>query len=116
MATISEGGDMRKQEPAIRTINASAARQQWSELLNKVFRRETRVVVEKSGIPVAAIIAADDLQRLMRLEAERAEDFKILEEIGTAFKEVAPEEMERAVDRAVAEARAENRRRAAPPA
>lgn len=26
-------------------------------LLNRVFRREARVIVEKSGIPVAAIIA-----------------------------------------------------------
>lgn len=54
----------------------------WNALLNRVFRREARVIVEKSGIPVAAIIAADDLQRLMRLEAERAKDFEILEEIG----------------------------------
>ena len=37
-------------------MKASEARAQWSQLLNKVFRSQTRVVVEKSGIPVAAVI------------------------------------------------------------
>jgi prevent-host-death family protein len=49
-----------------KTIKASDARQQFSQLLNEVFREESRVVVEKSGIPVAAIIPAKDLQRLTK--------------------------------------------------
>jgi prevent-host-death family protein len=58
-----------------KTIKASVARQQFSKMLNEVFRGESRVVVEKSGIPVAAIIPAKDLQLLARLEQERAERF-----------------------------------------
>jgi prevent-host-death family protein len=42
-------------------MNASQARENWSEVINKVFLKETRVIVEKSGIPVAAIISAEDL-------------------------------------------------------
>jgi prevent-host-death family protein len=68
-----------------KAIKASEARRQFSQLLNEVFRRESRVLVEKSGIPVAAIISAKDLQLLARLEAERAERFKIPDEIGDAF-------------------------------
>jgi prevent-host-death family protein len=92
-----------------KTMKASEARQQFSKLLNEVFRGESRVVVEKSGIPVAAIISASDLQLLARLEQERAEQFKILTEIGGAFKDVPLEEIEREVKRAITQVRREKR-------
>jgi prevent-host-death family protein len=92
-----------------KTIKASDARQQFSQLLNEVFREESRVVVEKSGIPVAAIIPAKDLVLLARLEQERAEQFKILNERGEAIKDVPPEEIEREVKRAITQVRREKR-------
>ena len=36
---------MREREPMTQTMKSSDARQQWSQLLNKVFRKETRVIV-----------------------------------------------------------------------
>jgi prevent-host-death family protein len=84
-------------EPMTKTIKASVARQQFSKVLNDVFRGESRVVVEKSGIPVAAIISASDFKRLARLEAERNRDFDILDELREAFKDVPAEEIEREV-------------------
>jgi prevent-host-death family protein len=102
---------MQEPEPMTKTIKASVARQQFSQLLNEVFRRETRVLVEKSGIPVAAIISASDFKRLARLEQERAERFKILDEIGAAFKDVPAEEIEREVKRAITQVRQQNRQR-----
>lgn len=107
---------MREREPMTQTVKASEARQQWSELLNKVFRKETRVIVEKSGIPVAAIVSAEDLERLNRFEQERRERFKALEETWAAFKDVPPEEIETEVARALEQVRAENRQKAQPPA
>src|SRR5438445_12716599 len=74
-------GEMREREPTTQTMKASQARQEFSQLLNKVFRRETRVIVEKSGIPVAAIISAEDLERLTQLEAERQARIKVIDEI-----------------------------------
>jgi len=111
MTTDMKGTDIPERGPTAQTIKASDARQRFSELINKVFRRETRVIVEKSGIPVAAIISAQDLELLNRLEAERQREFAILREIGEAFRDVKPEEIEREVSRAIAEARAENRKR-----
>jgi antitoxin (DNA-binding transcriptional repressor) of toxin-antitoxin stability system len=96
-------------EPMTRTIKASVARQQFSQLLNEIFRQESRAVVEKSGIPVAAIIPAKDLDLLARLEQERAEQFKILNEIGEAFKDVPAEKIEREVKRAITQVRREKR-------
>jgi prevent-host-death family protein len=98
-------------QPSTRTVKASEARQQWSQLLNSVFRREARVVVEKSGIPVAALISITDLEWLERFQARRARDFAILEESQAAFKDVPPDEIEREVAKAIAEVRAENRER-----
>lgn len=90
-------------------IKASEARQQWSQILNKVFRSQTRIVVEKSGIPVAAVISAEDLERFKRLEEQRAQRFKVLDRIGEAFKNVPEEEIDREVARAVSEVRAQRR-------
>ena len=104
---------MPERQPMTQTINVTEARQKWSQLLNKVFRRETQVIVEKSGIPVAAIIAAEDLERFKRWEAQRAERFKILDRIGEAFKDETPEESDHLAARAVAEARESHRQQAA---
>ena len=68
---------MRERESVTQTMKASQVRQEWSKLLNTVFRDKTRVVVEKSGIPVVAIVSAEDLKRLQQLEAQRAERFKV---------------------------------------
>jgi prevent-host-death family protein len=100
---------MREREPVTRTMRASEVRQQWSQLINSVFRREARILVEKSGIPVAAVISAQDLERLTRFEEDRGRDFAILDEVGAAFKDVPPEELEHEVARALADVRAEHR-------
>ncbi len=105
---------MQEQEPMTKTIKASVARQQFSQLLNDVFRKESRIVVEKSGIPVAAIISASDFTRLARLEAERNKDFAILDEMREAFKDVPAEEIEREVARAINQVRKENRTKQSP--
>ena len=102
---------MRERQPTIQTIKSSEAKQTWSKLLNRVFRREARIVVEKSGIPVAALISPEDLKLFARLEAERDRDFAAIERIGEAFKDVAPEEIEREVTKAIAQVRAEKLRR-----
>lgn len=90
-------------------MKASDVRAQWSQLLNKVFRDKTRVVVEKSGIPVAAVISAEDLQRFTQMEEQREKRFKALDKMREAFKDVSPEEIDREVKRAISQVRAENR-------
>jgi prevent-host-death family protein len=88
---------MREREPMTKTMKASEARQQFSHLLNEVFRRETRVIVEKSGIPVAAIISAEDLNKIKQLEAQQAERFKLLERMRAGFSDLSEEQIQRDV-------------------
>ena len=95
-------------------MKASDVRQQWSQVLNKVFRSQTRVMIEKSGIPVAAVISAEDLERLTRLEEQRERNFSILDEIGEKFKDVPAKEIEREVNKTLSEVRAEDHQKSSP--
>ena len=83
------------------------ARPQLSELLNRVFRLEARMLISKGNIPVAAIVSVDDLERLNQLDAEREADFAIFDQISAKFQDQTPEDIEREVAKALAEVRAE---------
>jgi len=102
---------MRARDSMTQTMKISEVKTHLSDVVNRVYRQEARVVVEKSGIPVAALVSTSDLARLDRLDKERAERFKVLDEMRAAFKDVPPEETERETDRITAEIRAEDRRR-----
>ena len=101
----------RQQELAAETVNVTEARRGWSALLDRVFRRESRVIIEKSGIPVAAVISYQDYEFFLQMKARRDQHFEALGEFSEAFKDVSPEEIEREVAKANAEVRAENRER-----
>ena len=96
-------------QPTTETLKISQVKQGLNALVNRVYRRETRVLIEKSGIPVAGIVSAQDLERLERLDRERDEQFTVLAEIGAAFKDVPIEELEREIARSIAEVRAARR-------
>ena len=91
------------------TMKFTDARQQLSRVVNRVARHETRVLIEKSGVPVAALVSADDLERLNALEERRKEQFGAMVEISRAFADVPDDELERELAKAQAEARAELR-------
>ena len=82
---------MREQQPITQTLNVSDARKHFSTLVNQVARKEARVLVEKSGAPVAAIVSAEDLRRLQQFDEQRDRDFAILAEIGAELGSLQPE-------------------------
>ena len=90
---------MREQEPMTQTMKISDVRGQLNTLVNQVYRKETRVVVEKSGIPVAGLVSAEDLQRLEQLDRERSARFAVIDEVRAAFAGVPDAEIERETDR-----------------
>ncbi len=100
---------MREQEPMTQTMKISDVKSKLSSLVNEVYRKETRVLVEKSGIPVAAIISADDLTRLAQLEQERAQRFEVIDRVRDAFRDVPAEQIEQETDRIIAGIRAADR-------
>ncbi|HEY9692514.1 MAG TPA: type II toxin-antitoxin system Phd/YefM family antitoxin [Oculatellaceae cyanobacterium] len=50
------------------TIAASIARKLFPDLLNRVGFGHERILVERRGKPIAAIVSIEDLQRLEALE------------------------------------------------
>jgi prevent-host-death family protein len=91
------------------TVKISDVENQFATLVNEVNHSHTRVIVEKRGVPVAAIISADDLERLSQLDRSREELFKVIDRMREAFKDVPHEEIERETDRIIARNRAANR-------
>src|SRR5204862_6151370 len=53
-------------------VNVTEVRNRLGEILNRINRGEERVVVEKSGVPVAAIISLREYEQFQRVMAERA--------------------------------------------
>jgi prevent-host-death family protein len=101
---------MTKQEkPTNKVIKATEARDRLPQLLNSVHRGEGRVVIERSGIPVAAIVSPEDLAALDRMDQQRAELAGVLSEMREAFKDVPQEEIKEETNKAVAEVRAQMR-------
>jgi prevent-host-death family protein len=104
-------GDKRlsSRKPVVETKKVSEARSQLGSLVDRVRRRETRVLLEKNGVPVAGIVSAKDLARLERQDEEREKAFEALGEVSKKFLDVPVEELERQVALALAEVRAERR-------
>ena len=101
---------MTKQEKQTnKVVKATEARDQLPQILNSVYRGQGRVVIERSGIPVAAIVSPQDLAALNRLDEQRAELAGVLAEMREAFRDVPQEEIEEETNRAVAEVRAQMR-------
>lgn len=51
-----------------RTVSVAQAKNRFSDLLNRVTNRHERVIVAKRGKPVGAIVSAQDLERLEKIE------------------------------------------------
>ncbi len=96
---------MAEREPVTQTVTTTDASQGFQKLVDKVSHRETRVVVEEDGKPVAAIISAPDFERFNRSEALRLEWNQILSRMRDPFKNVSEERLQRDVTEVVKEVR-----------
>ena len=96
-------------QPSIETIASSRVRQDFANLVERVRTQRTRVIVQKSGVPVAAIISLDDLERLDRIDSDRLRRFAFLQTMRIPFADISPEEIDRELNLALEEVRAEMR-------
>jgi prevent-host-death family protein len=86
-------------------MRISEVKNTLSSLVNRVYRKEMRVLVEKAGIPVAALVSAEDLARLQQFDREWEARTRAIERFSQAFADVPPEEAEAEVARIIAERR-----------
>jgi prevent-host-death family protein len=81
-----------------------------ANLVDAVSRKETRVLIEKRGTPVAALVSPADLERLLHIERERETTTRAMERISEAFADVPVEELEAKIDEVIAAERAREAR------
>jgi hypothetical protein len=101
---------MATHEPPVRSLDVDEVTRTLPETLVTVSRKQERIIIEKDGTPVAAIVSLQDLKQLARLDAEREERFKVFDRIGAAFAHETEEESERLALLALAEVREEMQR------
>ncbi len=94
---------------ARKILDTNSVRDRLGEILDEAHYRGNEFVIQRRGKPLAAIIP---YSRYEQLERKRKEAFRVFHEIWEANKDVDPEEVAEAVDRAVAEVRAERRKAA----
>lgn len=115
---------MLKTKPTIRVVTATEAKNKFGAIIKSAYASDEHLIVEKSGIPVVAIIPMADYQQLVnnttaapdvaeRLAAEqrRAEAGRrlkeVMERVHARMPDVPEEEADRDIARAIREVRAE---------
>ena len=97
-----------------RRIAAATARQTFSQLLSEVRRDDAPVIIERSGVPVAAVVPLSMLERERRWEEERAQRKALLERLRRPFENIPSGELEREAIAAVTAVRKERLRKRKP--
>lgn len=92
------------------TVPAAEARQRLGQLMKQVFKRESRVIVEKGGIPIVAMVSLADLERWTHLDQERDERFGVIDEIRERNRDTSSDEVERDVAEEISALRREKRK------
>jgi prevent-host-death family protein len=89
----------RTSDPTEIVMSLTETKQNFSKVVNQVARGEARVVVEKSGAPVAAVISPQEFREYKRLKEKDDHLRHRLEasliEFSRHFDDVSDEELER---------------------
>jgi prevent-host-death family protein len=92
-------------EPQTESLEITEVQSDLVSLVHDVAQKQSRVLVEEEGAPVAAIVSLEDYRQLTRLDARR----RVVEAIREAFHDVPDDELERETAKALEEVRAEMR-------
>ncbi len=96
------------------TVSIDELRSNLADIMNRVTYAKDRIVVKKHNRDVALIISLDEYERITdptkRLsDSEWRNSFKRLDEFRSKIPKFDPEEMEKTIDEAVKEVRAERK-------
>jgi len=80
------------------TIPALKARIHFGEIMKRAHRGEKQYVVEKSGIPMVAVISAIDYERWFQ---EREERFRIIDRIRAKLPPLTEKEVEKDIENVI---------------
>ncbi len=83
---------------AAKVIPAVEARVHLGEIMKRSFKKGDRFIVEKAGIPMIAILSANEYTRFIQ---EREEQFKIFDKIRSKVPDASVKEVGRDVSKAI---------------
>ena len=89
-----------------KTVNAVQARQQLGRLLEEVFYQSQRVIIERAGRPMAALVPLDQYRQW---QEQRAAFFAMVDEVQQRTRQVPADKLEAVIAEAVAAARAQEK-------
>lgn len=97
-----------------KTVSIDELRSNLADIVNRVTYAHDRVVVRKHNRDVAMIISLDEYEKIMdptkRLsDAQWKESYKKLDEIRAKIPKMDPKKLDKIIDEAVTEVRAEKR-------
>lgn len=99
------------QLPQVERLDAGDAPATWRETLARVAAGEARVLLERDGRRLAALISVADFRRFIEWEARHRESVAALTQLQQAYAEafagVPQEEIEAEIAKAIKEVRAE---------
>ena len=87
-----------------RTISAVEARKRFGDILSGVYYRGDEIIIERAGKPMAVVIPTS---RYETMEHDRRKLWDMIEEAHERNKNVPPEVIERELQEAISEVRAE---------
>jgi prevent-host-death family protein len=119
-----------KSTPTVRIVSATEAKNKFGEIIKHAYAADEHLIVEKSGIPVVAIIPMADYQQLVSArtvapaverkvdaESSRAEASRrlgeLLAQVHATMPDYPEEEVDRDIAQAIAEVRAEQAQKVA---
>ena len=92
-----------------RTADVAEAAALLDTAIEEVVRGGTRLVLQRHGRDVVALVSAYDLERLEALDRRADEGFRAIQEIQARFSHLDPEEVERDILEEVEAMRADDR-------
>lgn len=84
-----------------KTIPALEARNHFGEIMKLSMIQGDNFIVEKSGIPMVAIINVQNYEKYKQLMEEREKDFQILDKIRSQMPEMTEEKIQRLVNESI---------------
>lgn len=79
------------------------------ERIDKVSRRESRILVEENGEPVAVIVSLTDYRAIQSADRKREEAIARLDRISLGFSDLSDEEIDLEIESAIKEVEDERR-------
>jgi prevent-host-death family protein len=93
------------------TMSVSASRKQYSEIINRVYRDQDQVIIEKNGIPVAAIVPVSTVKDVESMESRREDLQAAFEATRAEFRDIPPQEIEAEITKAISDIEESRRER-----